>query len=501
MTPYLVPITNLKDAQAACLAAAGAAPALAQAGRSAIVHLLSRIAVGLEGLGEPLVETVIEETSLSADRVRSERARTCTQLRSFAASVEEGSWVDATIDVAQLDRQPTPRPDVRRMLVPFGPVLVFGASNFPLAFSVAGGDTASALAAGCPVVVKAHPAHPRTSDLVARIVGGSVKEAGLPAGTFAMAHLPEPVDALELVRNPAIRAVAFTGSFRAGKSIIGAAARREHPVPVYAEMGSVNPLFVLPAALDNRGSIIGRELATSVTLGTGQFCTKPGLVFCVDSPAARVFIDALRDGLSAVVASAMLHEGIRNAYEDGCARRSKVAGIVLYRRSADSGLAAPHLLVIDTATYMTNPELADELFGPAVVVVRCKDHRELIMMARGTVGQLTATLHADEADQFLAEQLLPLLRDRAGRVVFNGFSTGVEVCAAMHHGGPWPATSDSKFTSVGTGAIRRFARPVCFQNAPAAFLPAALRDENPLGIWRMVNGGLTRGAVGKEQTA
>ena len=460
-------------------------------------EFLRAIAQQVLALGDRLLERAAAETALPLPRLEGERARTASQTLLFADLIEEGSWVAARIDRALPDRKPQPRPDIRRMLVPLGPVAVFGASNFPLAFSVAGGDTVSALAAGCPVVVKAHPAHPGTSDLVASAVRIAAHETGMPGGVFGIVHGTSPEVGITLVTHPAIRAVGFTGSLGAGRTLFDAAALRPEPIPVYAEMGSANPVFVLPGAIAERSSAIAKGLAASVTLGAGQFCTNPGLVFLVDSPAASAFLEETGAALSATAPGTMVHAGIKAAYDREIGHVARIAGVSVGARAAGSGAhpdteASAMLLLTDARTYSSNPRLGDEIFGPATLGIRCASRPELLELARSLHGHLTATIHGNEKDLADFAELLAILRRRVGRLVFNGFPTGVEVCPAMQHGGPYPATTDARSTSVGTAAIERFVRPVCWQDFPQGALPEELRDENPRGIWRLVDGSLSR---------
>ena len=459
-------------------------------------ELLERIADEIEALGEALVARVTAETGLPEGRVRGERGRTTNQLRLFADVVREGSWVNARIDRARPDRRPVPKPDLRRMLIPLGPVAVFGASNFPLAFSVAGGDTASALAAGCPVVVKAHPAHPGTSEMVGRAVMKAVEALGFHPGTFSLVHGATPATGLALVRHPLTRAVGFTGSLHAGRALFDAAAARPEPIPVYAEMGSVNPVFVLPGALEARTDDLVRGLLQSVTLGAGQFCTNPGLVFARTGPALDRFIAGIEAEVARASAGTMLHAGIRSAYEEGLARWRATGGVrPVAMGDADAGTATPArpaVFATDAATFEAHPHLHEEVFGPATMVVRCGSAEALERAARVLPGNLTATLHGTDDDLRRHAGLVRILENKAGRLIFNGFPTGVEVCPSMNHGGPYPATTDVRSTSVGTAAIFRFARPVCFQNFPPSALPPELRDENPRGIWRLVDDTFTR---------
>jgi 2,5-dioxopentanoate dehydrogenase len=444
---------------------------------------LRRIGDEIDGLGEELLTVCAEETGLGRDRLAGERARTVNQLRLFANLIEEGSWVDARIDTAQPDRKPVPRPDVRRILEPLGPIGVFAASNFPLAFSVAGGDTASALAAGCPVVVKAHPGHPRTSALVGGAIKRAVSSSGIDSGVFALLSNQSIEIGVALVQHPAVKAIGFTGSFGGGKALLDAAAAREEPIPVFAEMGSLNPLFILPHALANRRDKIAQGLADSVTLGVGQFCTKPGFVAGVAGDELKTLAGQVGDLLSKKPEGQMLTEGISARFEK----------LIEARRSFVSAQGGGIFLETDLTTFVREPELHEELFGPATLLVKCSSEADLITFARQLKGQLTATLHADEEDMELAGKLAEVLRTKVGRIIWNGYPTGVEVCPAMQHGGPYPATSDARFTSVGTAAIQRFVRPTCYQNFPEGLLPLELRNKNERKIWRTVNGELTKG--------
>ena len=458
---------------------------------------LRAIADQLEALGDTLLERAESETALPRARLTGERGRTANQARLFADLVEEGSWVEARIDRPLPDRQPLPRPDLRRMLVPLGPVAVFGASNFPLAFSVAGGDTVSALAAGCPVVVKAHPAHPGTSELAARAILSAAAETEMPDGIFSMLHGPSPAVGQALVTRQPIQAVGFTGSFRGGKALFDAAARREQPIPVFAEMGSANPVFILPDALATRGDEIATAIAASVTLGSGQFCTNPGLSFIVGSPASDAFVESLGGLLAAAPAGTMVHAGIKASYDKDLASVGELPGVSLAAQSSGQGpneatAARPALLVVDQMAWAAQVRLGEEVYGPATVAVRCESREELLAAARALGGHLTATVHATERDLGEYGDLLGILTRKAGRVIVGGVPTGVEVAPAMHHGGPWPAATDPRATSVGTAAIFRFARPVCFQDLPDAALPEELRDANPRRIWRLVDGKPTR---------
>jgi NADP-dependent aldehyde dehydrogenase len=456
--------------------------------------LLRQIAKNIELLGDTLVLRATQETGLPEGRIRSETARTCGQLRLFAETVEEGSWVDARIDHSDPNRTPVPKPDVRSCLRPLGPVVVFGASNFPLAFSVAGGDTASALAAGNPVIVKAHHAHPGTSELVGLAIADAVRQCELHEGMFSLLYGSGTDVGTALVRHPLIKAGGFTGSRAGGRALFDAASSRPEPIPFYAEMSSVNPVVILSDALHTRADQIATGLHSSVTLGAGQFCTNPGLVFLPSGPAADAFVTKLSDLMTATPDQTMLTSGIRSSYERGVAGRSAQAGVAtVMRRSAEVGCeAGTALFSIDTNQYLTNTGLSEEIFGPTTLIVTYNNKQELLSLVHSLEGQLTATIHGTEAELAANQELLNVLETRAGRLLFNGFPTGVEVCHAMVHGGPYPATSDGRSTSVGTRAIFRFTRQVCFQSFPDAALPQELREENPLGIWRMVDGKLVK---------
>jgi NADP-dependent aldehyde dehydrogenase len=454
---------------------------------------LDRIASAIEGNDE-LIELAHVETSLPTQRLAGERVRTAGQLRMFAALVREGSWVDARIDRALPRRAPLPRPDIRRMLIPLGPVAVFGASNFPLAFSVAGGDTASALAAGCPVVVKAHPAHPATSELAARAVIAAAEASGIPPGVFSLLQSTRNDLARALVQHPAVKAVGFTGSLRAGRTLFDAAAARPDPIPVYAEMGSVNPVFILPGAIAERATALAQGLKDSVTLGVGQFCTNPGLTIGIGDAPFDDLVKQLQASLRSAPAGPMLTPAICRAYDAGVVRLSGIEGVSLTRAPAavEDSHGVPSLFVTSADVFLRHHDLGEEVFGPSTVVIRCGSREDLYGVAEQLDGQLTATIHGTPADLEEHAALVSILENKAGRLIVNGFPTGVEVCPSMQHGGPYPATTDSRSTSVGTAAINRFARPVAYQGFPQSLLPPELRDDNPRGIWRLVDGALTK---------
>jgi len=459
-------------------------------------EFLERIGVEIEALGDNLLETASVETGLPiAERLAGERARTVNQLKMFASLIREGSWVDARIDRSIPDRKP-PKPDIRRMLIPLGPVAVFAASNFPLAFSVAGGDTASAFAAGCPVIVKAHPAHAATSELTARAILKAARESGMPQGVFSVIHSTRNEMAIAVVKHPFAKAVAFTGSLRAGRILFDAAASRPEPIPLYAEMGSVNPVFILPGALRERAETIAQGMKTSVTVGVGQLCTCPGLAVGIGGEHFTQFSEKLNELIAEASPATMLHPGILQSYEAGTARLKAIAGVETVQSSkrADRSKTEgqPSVFTTDFGTFVKHHTLGEEVFGPSTVVVRCRSREEMHDIARNLDGHLTATIHGTPEDLADYATLVSILENKVGRLLFNGFPTGVEVCPSMHHGGPYPATTDSRSTSVGTAAILRFARPLAWQSFPQAALPPELKDENPRGIWRLVDGQMTR---------
>ena len=443
--------------------------------------LLRASAEALEAVGDELIATAAEETALTEERLGGELTRTTGQLRLFADEVDEGSWIESRVD--------TDTADVRTMNVPLGPVVVFAASNFPLAFSVPGGDTASALAAGCPVVVKAHPAHPRTSELAAAALQTAVQRCALPAGVVQVVF--GDIDmGIALVDHPATAAVAFTGSLAGGRAVFDRAAARPQPIPVYAEMGSVNPVFVLPGALRARGDEIASGLAKSVTIGVGQFCTNPGVVVGLD---VDEFAGALAIRLGDVPPRTMLYPGIGERYAAAVGDLAHTAGVALLTGEPTAG--TPVCAKTTAAVFVANDDLAGEVFGPSTLVVSCADPAEMLDIAHHLPGQLTATIHGeieDPGDVELAGRLVDALTDKVGRIVWNGFPTGVAVTHAMQHGGPYPASTDSRTTSVGPAAMRRFLRPVSFQGLPAGLLPEPLQDENPSGRLRRLDGEWSR---------
>jgi alpha-ketoglutaric semialdehyde dehydrogenase len=451
---------------------------------------LEAVAAEIESDKDAIISEAVRESGLPEGRITGEVGRTTGQLRMFAGVVRQGDHLGVRIDPALPDRAPLPRADIRQRMVPLGPVAVFGASNFPLAFSTAGGDTASALAAGCPVVVKGHPAHPVTGTLVARAITRAVERSGLPAGTFSFV-LGGIETGQELVADPRIAAVGFTGSRGGGLSLVRAAAERDVPIPVYAEMSSINPVVVLPGALEGDVAALAQAYVGSLTLGSGQFCTNPGLLFLPSGERGDAFLRAAGEAVAAASGQTMLTPGIAEAYRSGTATLRDVAGVRVVAQGTEAGDLAPAPQVVETGA-LEHP-VTDEVFGASGVVVRYDDVAALLPRLEALEGQLTATVHMDpatDADTADAAALLPVLELKAGRVLFNGWPTGVEVGHAMVHGGPYPATSDARSTSVGSLAIERFQRPVAYQDVPAALLPAAVRDDNPWGLRRRVDGEL-----------
>ena len=452
---------------------------------------LEAIAEEIEALGDELIDRATAESGLPRPRIQGERGRTCHQLRTFARTVRAGEWLDVRVDPALPERQPLPRSDLRQRQVPLGPVAVFGASNFPLAFSVAGGDTASALAAGCPVVVKAHSAHPGTSELVGRAIGRAVEKCALPEGVFSLLFGSGREVGIALVSDWRIKAVGFTGSRSGGMALCKAAQARPEPIPVYAEMSSINPVLLFPAALHNRGEALAQGFVASLTQGAGQFCTNPGLVIARQGPALDSFIRVAADFVQRSPAQTMLTPGIFSAYQAGVGALAENP----HARAAAAGLQGEtpnqcqaRLFVTRAEDFLADPSLQGEVFGAASLIVQCANDDEIRQVTEHLEGQLTITLHLDDADLESARALLPILERKAGRLLVNGWPTGVEVCDAMVHGGPFPATSDTRTTSVGTAAILRFLRPVCYQDFPDTLLPAALKHSNPLLLRRLFDG-------------
>ncbi len=482
---------SLSEVDAACQLASQSFASFSQATGKVRAAFLRRAADGITARQQELAERAHLETALPMPRLLGEAARTANQLRLFASLVEEGSWVQARIDPALPDRQPIPRPDIRSMLRPLGPVAVFGASNFPLAFSVAGGDTASALAAGCPVVVKAHSAHPGTSEIAADILTQAAAAEGLHPGVFTMLF-DAGIDAgAALVRHPLIRAVAFTGSLRGGRALMDLAAARPDPIPCFAEMSSGNPVFILPGALKAHPAELAQTLFNSFTLGAGQQCTKPGIVLVAGATGDQAFLDALRPMVQSASPSTLLTADIARAYAhatEARAREIPLAASAPVPQGASPCLAQTKIFTVCLDEFLAKPELAHEVFGPNTLLVHCDAPGDFLRAAHSLEGHLTASVFGTDQDLLAHRDLIHLLEQKAGRLIFNGVPTGVDVGHAMIHGGPYPSTSDSRFTSVGSLAIYRFARPVCFQNCPQALLPPELQDANPLAIARLIDG-------------
>jgi NADP-dependent aldehyde dehydrogenase len=456
---------------------------------------LETIADEILNLGDELVNVCMSETALPEGRIIGERGRTMNQLRLFANVVRDGSWKDIRIDIAEPNRKPLPKSDIRQIHIPLGPVGIFGASNFPLAFSVAGGDTASALAAGCPVIAKGHPLHPGTSELIAKAILAAINKCNLPDGVFSLLQGKSHDVGMAIVQNHLISAIGFTGSFGGGKAIFEAANARNHPIPVFAEMGSSNPVFILPQALEQRKKEISKGLINSLNLGVGQFCTNPGLVITDDSQAMEEFLFELNSEIKNAAPGVMLGEGIKRNYERGVSRLKENEDVEHVNESpASSGKNAVNSNIFSTEvqSFINNPSLAHEIFGPTTLHIKASKKYQMMQLAELLEGHLTATIHGTEEELEEYKELIEILERKVGRLIFNGYPTGVEVCHAMVHGGPFPATTFSQSTSVGTAAIKRFARPICFQDFPSVFLPPELKNKNILGVLRMINGNWTK---------
>ena len=457
---------------------------------------LETISEEIVALGDELINRAMQETGLPEGRLLGERGRTTGQLNFFADLLREGSWVEAVIDESLPERKPLPRSDLRKMLVPIGPVVVFGASNFPFAFSTAGGDTASALAAGNPVIVKAHESHLGTNEMMATAINSAAQKCDMPEGIFSFVIGEGPTTGIQLVKHPGIKAIGFTGSFKAGMAIYKAAINeREVPVPVYAEMSSINPVLILPQQSITASSALAAQLAGSITMGVGQFCTNPGLLFLINDENTEAFINELKEKLAAAPAGIMLNKNICNNYYETKNKTIKENGVtVLFEGENMSATAkgSAALLKVNAADFITNPQLQNEIFGPASLIILCSDQQEILKALHSLHGQLTGTVMGDTNDFNNYKDCISALSLKVGRLIYNGVPTGVEVCHAMVHGGPFPATTDARSTSVGVDAIKRFARPFCWQDCPKELLPSALQDDNPLKIMRKLNGQYTR---------
>jgi alpha-ketoglutaric semialdehyde dehydrogenase len=452
---------------------------------------LNAIADEIMALGEELIRTYCAETGLPEGRAKGERGRTVFQLHSFAELVMEGSWVEASIDTAIPNRTPVPKPDLRKMNIPLGPVVVFGASNFPLAYSTAGGDTAAALAAGCPVIVKSHPMHAGTGALVASAIIKAAKDTQMPEGVFSNLNSKGIEVGVQLVKHPLVKAVGFTGSITGGRALFDLAAQRDEPIPVFAEMGSVNPVIILPKALENRGEEIAATYAGSITLGTGQFCTNPGLILGIKGKNLYDFIESLGVEITKLESSIMLHPNISDAYEskkEQALDTPEVTTVAALSTEVPVNYARQAVATVNGADFIVNPVLHQEVFGPYSIIVQCQDLEELELIILNLEGQLTGTVIGEKDELEDYQSVIDALQNRVGRIIYNGVPTGVEVCPSMVHGGPYPASSDSRFTAVGIHSIKRWVRPFSYQNWPNEILPAELKNENPLGISRLVNG-------------
>ncbi len=457
-------------------------------------RFMRAIAVELENASDELIQTAMQETHLPEARLKNEKARTVFQLNNYADACERGDWLEARIDIAVANRNP-PKPDIRKMLVPLGPVVVFGASNFPFAYSTAGGDTACALAAGCPVVVKAHPSHAQTSEIVAQLILKAAEQCKMPPGIFSHVHGAAFEVGKALVEHPHTKAVGFTGSYLGGRQLFDWANQRSKPIPVFAEMSSINPVFLLPGKLKESAAETATLYASSITLGVGQFCTNPGLIIGIDGPELKKFIHVLGEEIVKTSPGTMLHMGIFKNYVErrgNALSQEAVDTVAVSEKDPHLNEAAPTLASTTGNAFLTNPVLHLEVFGPYSLVVRCQDEQEMLEVTRHLEGQLTATVMASENELGHYPELMEEIKGICGRIILNGVPTGVEVCLSMQHGGPFPATTDSRFTSVGADGIRRFARPVAWQNWGNDGLPDELKNENPLHIWRTVNNELTK---------
>ncbi|MFC5048148.1 aldehyde dehydrogenase (NADP(+)) [Aquimarina hainanensis] len=451
---------------------------------------LNAIADEILALDELLLKTYMAETGLPEGRAKGERGRTIGQLRSFADLVSEGSWVEATIDTAAPERTPIPKQDIRKMLVPLGPVVVFGASNFPLAYSTAGGDTAAAFAAGCPVIVKSHPMHAGTGELVAMAIHKAAQKTGMPEGVFSNLNSSGIEVGVQLVKHPAVKAVGFTGSIQGGRALFDLASQRPEPIPVFAEMGSINPVLLLPEAASSKATTHAKTYASSITLGTGQFCTNPGLIIGIKGAALDLFIKTLSEEIIQINPSCMLHPSIIGNYEKNKQQLIAQQGVTVtaeYPHETAVNHARQAVSVVKGETFLNTPSLQQEVFGPFSLVISCSTKEEMEKIISSLEGQLTGTILAEGNDAVQFEAVIEALKNRVGRIIFNGVPTGVEVCPSMLHGGPYPASTDSRFTAVGVHSIKRWVRPFSYQSWPDQLLPDALKNRNPLGITRTVN--------------
>ena len=461
-------------------------------------EFLNAIADEILALDNLLIKTYCSETGLPEGRAMGERGRTVGQLRSFASLVEEGSWVEAIIDTAIPDRASIPKPDLRKMMMPLGPVVVFGASNFPLAYSTAGGDTAAALAAGCPVIVKSHPMHAGTGELVASAIVKAADKTNMPNGVFSNLNSSGIEVGIALVKHPGVKAVGFTGSIRGGRALFDLASQRKEPIPVFAEMGSVNPVIIMPEAVQKRGGALANTYAGSITLGTGQFCTNPGLLLGIKGDSLTNFINQLSDEIVKIEPSCMLHPNIIGAYESNRQKAITQDGLQVvadYPTDVQTNYARQTVTTVEGKTFLENTTLHQEVFGPYSIIVQCEDIEQLEQIIAKLEGQLTGTIIAEESELSNYPGVVSALQNRVGRLIYNGVPTGVEVCPSMHHGGPYPSSTDSRFTAVGIHSIKRWVRPISYQDWPENLLPNELKNSNPLGILRLVDNVHTNSSI------
>lgn len=477
--------------------ATNAFPVYKKIGAKQRALFLRTIAEEIENLGEALITMYCNETGLPETRARGEKARTLLQLRLFADVAEEYSWVEASIETAIPERKPVPKQDIRKMNIPIGPVVVFGASNFPLAYSTAGGDTVSALAAGCPVIVKSHPMHAGTGTLIASAIITAAKKTNMPNGVFSNLNSKGIEVGQKLVKHPYTSAVGFTGSISGGRALLDIAAKRDIPIPVFAEMGSINPVVLLPEALKTRGAEIAKTYANSITTGTGQFCTNPGLLLAINNKELQQFLKNLKKEMVAIAPSCMLHPNIKNTFEKNKEKivKQEVVTTITSRDSKNDNYGQPCIASITAKNFLKNKKLQEEVFGPFSLVVLCEDEQQIAAVLLSLQGQLTGTIIANNSEIEEYKDIISVLSNKVGRLIFNGVPTGVEVCNAMVHGGPYPASTDSRFTAVGANSIKRWVRPFSFQNWPDSLLPVVLQNENPLKIRRLVNNQFTNSKI------
>ncbi len=503
MNETILPHTDLQNIDETMLSSLEAFSQYRNVSAEKKAEFLEAIAIEIESLGDEVINIASRETNLPEGRLTGERGRTCMQLRLFADMVKEGSWVEASVDTADAGRKPLPKADIRKMLIPLGPVVVFGSSNFPFAFSTAGGDTASALATGCSVVVKAHPGHSETSKLVAGAIRKAIEKCNMPTGVFqhidASGFGAESFEiGKQLVQHPATAAVAFTGSLSGGKALYGYAHERQVPIPVFAEMGSINPVVFLPETLKKNPDSLAKMYAGSITLGMGQFCTNPGLMIAIESESLTAFQQKLVTEISAFQSAKMLHDGIQQNYTEKLRKALEQKGVDLItaaKEQSNGPDSDASIASVNADTFLKNPLLREEIFGPFSLIVKCQNEEELKQVWLSLPGQLTTCVMGTDEDFLQHKELINSAFQLAGRIIFNQAPTGVEVCASMIHGGPYPATTDSRFTSVGTTAAKRWVRPLCFQNCPEFLLPAELKNANPKKIWRIVNEKMYNGDV------